>query len=469
MRLSDKTKKLIAKRMEAAAQTTDWRNQNTKTMQALGHLVVSDPQLTLVKALGLVVRSTSVEKAGKALLKVFQDNSQELRLMRACIEAEVLAASETEGTLFRRNSVNSVCLAGFARSIGTEYLKSALQPTLEKLGDGTDDYEIDPSRLEVDNAAVPIKNLVNIVARVEELLNQLVSSISEMPPALGFCCSLLSSTAARAFPDARLTAVGGFLMLRFLCPALASPENVGLAAPTSDRRRGLILLSKVMINLSNNVEFGRKEPWMAPLEGLLVGARVKLDEFYNSIVEMFPDTLDADIALPLPNIELNLEEKSTVNLQRLLQNERLMMDLDEMISQHPELHFDRHLPMNLRRALSRCPDLPKPPSSAATTLSPPPADHSGGKLSPKRSPKHSPATSPLLAKKKGLQRGEGSKSDSDVRRSRSNRAADEGPPLARSSRVEVSGHAVAGAAETGSSKNTPLIKIFKSLSGPSKP
>lgn len=71
------------------------------------------------------------------------------------------------------------------------------------------------------------------------------------------------------FPDSRHSAVGSFIFLRFFCPALVSPESVDLdlTSETRESRRGLLLITKVMQNLANNVVF--REPHMQSLNDFL--------------------------------------------------------------------------------------------------------------------------------------------------------------------------------------------------------
>lgn len=74
------------------------------------------------------------------------------------------------------------------------------------------------------------------------------------------------------FPNAKYTAVGAFIFLRFFCPAIVAPEAEGLVAtpPSKEMRRGLLLIAKVIQSLANNVLFGTKEPYMFPLNQFLV-------------------------------------------------------------------------------------------------------------------------------------------------------------------------------------------------------
>jgi neurofibromin 1 len=75
----------------------------------------------------------------------------------------------------------------------------------------------------------------------------------------------------RRFPEAKFTAVGAFIFLRFFCPAIVAPDVEGLISttPSKEMRRGLLLIAKVVQNLANNVLFGAKEPYMFPLNDFL--------------------------------------------------------------------------------------------------------------------------------------------------------------------------------------------------------
>ena len=73
------------------------------------------------------------------------------------------------------------------------------------------------------------------------------------------------------FVEAKYTAVGAFIFLRFFCPAIVAPEAEGLVSstPSKEMRRGLLLIAKIVQNLANNVLFGAKEPYMYPLNEFL--------------------------------------------------------------------------------------------------------------------------------------------------------------------------------------------------------
>lgn len=85
-----------------------------------------------------------------------------------------------------------------------------------------------------------------------------------------FCHHLWEVTEDR-FPDSRHSVIGSFLFLRFFCPAIVAPEGIDLdvSPDTKEVRRALLLITKVIQNLANNVVFGNKEPHMKVLNTFL--------------------------------------------------------------------------------------------------------------------------------------------------------------------------------------------------------
>ena len=87
------------------------------------------------------------------------------------------------------------------------------------------------------------------------------------------------------FPDAKFTAVGAFIFLRFFCPAIVAPDVEGLisTAPSKEMRRGLLLIAKIIQNLANNVLFDAKESYMFPLNDFLTQNIYEVTAFLRAI------------------------------------------------------------------------------------------------------------------------------------------------------------------------------------------
>lgn len=108
----------------------------------------------------------------------------------------------------------------------------------------------------------------------------------------------ISAHAERRFPDAKYTAVGAFIFLRFFCPAIVAPEVEGLVvvAPSKEIRRSLLLIAKIVQNLANNVLFGAKEPYMFPLNRFLAQEIGNITGFMREI------SVSASVVVPLSGI-----------------------------------------------------------------------------------------------------------------------------------------------------------------------
>jgi hypothetical protein len=56
---------------------------------------------------------------------------------------------------------------------------------------------------------------------------------------------------------------------------------MNLAPPSQTARRGLILVSKLLQNLANGLEFGNKEPAMASFNPFISDNKEKVEAFFN--------------------------------------------------------------------------------------------------------------------------------------------------------------------------------------------
>ncbi|KAJ1960437.1 Ras GTPase activating protein ira2 [Dipsacomyces acuminosporus] len=112
-----------------------------------------------------------------------------------------------------------------------------------------------------------------------------------MPASFRWICNMIYRTVTTRFPDAGYTAVGGFIFLRFLCPAIVAPDSNGICPPIENPevRRGLLLCTKITHNLANDVAFGNKETYMVPLNRFITENRPQILRFLAEISEMSDD------------------------------------------------------------------------------------------------------------------------------------------------------------------------------------
>lgn len=162
--------------------------------------------------------------------------------------------------------------------------------------------ELDPLRLQDGDPDEPsekvtspesLKNVTekhtkSLTEFVTLLLDNIFKNVESLPASLKVMFGTIQTSVRRKFPDdevASYTGVSGFLFLRFFVPAILGPKlfglNVGPIGPKSSRL--LTLISKVIQNLANLVEFGQKELFMAPMNTLIKSKLGDMRLYLNAI------------------------------------------------------------------------------------------------------------------------------------------------------------------------------------------
>ncbi|EAQ83903.1 hypothetical protein CHGG_10307 [Chaetomium globosum CBS 148.51] len=245
-------------------------------------LLASDP--SLAAAMSAVCPSHEVDELTISLLNIYESRGSCYVLLEALIKQEI-EETDNESELLRRTCVATKMLTIYAKWKGVDYLKDTLQNVVERLMMTSKDLslELDPARVSSPEELQTNANNLQIVARV--FIDNICGSTSSMPASFRQICNIISEAVVERFPDAKYTAVGAFIFLRFFCPAIVAPEAEGLVAtpPSKEMRRGLLLIAKVIQNLANNVLFGAKEPYMFPLIDFLTNNIYKVTTFLREI------------------------------------------------------------------------------------------------------------------------------------------------------------------------------------------
>ncbi|KAJ3107169.1 Ras GTPase activating protein ira2 [Phlyctochytrium bullatum] len=243
-------------------------------------LVVQD-DLSIALALSDVAE---FEEVASTLMSIFDARGQTQRLLTALIENEV-ERTDYASNIFRRNSVATRLLTVFCKAKGHDFLVTTLRPVLEELLSFNPPltFEIDPVKMsERDDSTTNHKNLKMLVKR---LLDAITSNHERVPAPIRDVCATISSIVGRRFPEARVTSVGAVLFLRFICPVIVAPEGHDIVPPIQSKevRRGLVLATKVIQNLANNVLFGAKEAFMTELNELLRKNIARVHAFLRNV------------------------------------------------------------------------------------------------------------------------------------------------------------------------------------------
>lgn len=195
---------------------------------------------------------------------ILNDESTFVKFLTDVFGQEV-ELNDSMQTLFRGNCVASKIMSHCFRTFGSHYLKQLLGPHIptphNQPSASIMSYEIDSSKLE--EAGDIVTNQENLLKLTEQILNSILSSANDFPPQLNLMCTCLRRVLCKKYPtpETYLKAVGTVIFLRFINPAIVSPYESGIVdkQPPARVMRGLMLVSKILQNIANNVEFSKEE------------------------------------------------------------------------------------------------------------------------------------------------------------------------------------------------------------------
>jgi serine/threonine protein kinase len=259
-----------------------------------------EPGLKTVTALCVSDRRLpEVETVIEPLYRTFCAANREEDLMTWAMEQEMgIEKLKDLSLLFRLASPATRLLRViFFSSDGAEYLRGTLGATLRKLAKLKFGLELDAFRLpdgltEKERNEFVRKSGKRLIKLAEEVLQSVLKSVDAIPPAIRkFLLNARSHfkkiNDVEDLVATRLVVVGLFF-LRFICPALVTPQVYGLCdfELTPEVQRGLILLGKVVQNATSNVEFaGDKEPYMQACNGFVTKTQDLVTKIFKQIID----------------------------------------------------------------------------------------------------------------------------------------------------------------------------------------
>lgn len=176
---------------------------------------------------------------------------------------------------------------------GTEYLKLLFSDLIREVITQEQPLDIDTSRGNISETILQDR-IIKLKLLAQRFFAKITSEDMrrKMPRVIRAIAGITREKAKQFYPNSSTSPlIGGFIMLRYFAPALVSPEAFGLLGPdevpSPKARANLILIAKVLQNISNGLKFEttKKEEHMKPLDDF-VGAQFKLmDLYYQSISE----------------------------------------------------------------------------------------------------------------------------------------------------------------------------------------
>jgi len=255
---------------------------NYNDSHSFAEVLLSD--MRIIRTLVQILPYGEAEKISKPIITVWQYNNRTMALLEAIITDEV-ANQKTSGTLFRSNCVATFLMTAYSKLIGKPYLERIVGTVVKELAKDIDarGFEIDKLRLQPGEDLG--KNTANLRKLLHNFMDVILNSSHFCPKPFREICRTLSETVQAKFPESKWIAIGGFIFLRYICPAVVTPDGhkiVDIEISTK-LRRVLVLCSKVIQSIVN--ERPLKEDYMAPLSNMLTEYLSPLQYFLNNLAK----------------------------------------------------------------------------------------------------------------------------------------------------------------------------------------
>jgi len=234
------------KKRDEERQKAELEAMNEKYMNLIDLLTSEDNALLNAMCVTAGIQQDNILAS---IIRIFEANKKTIQVVKDCITHEI-QSTKNPSTLFRGNSTATKLLMAFTKMIGKDYL-TIIKPVILQILDDISIYEIDSSK--VTDPELCIKNMNNLIAACQNILQIILSSIDLCPVPFRIVANHMHQESNKQFPNLQQIAVGGFLFLRFFCPAILSPDSCGLISTTlsNETRRPLIIISKCIQNLAS--------------------------------------------------------------------------------------------------------------------------------------------------------------------------------------------------------------------------
>ncbi|CDZ96569.1 rho gtpase activation protein [Phaffia rhodozyma] len=277
-----------------------------------------------------------------------QYESREEHLLLTMFQSVLSAQFETStefGSLLRANTPVSRMMTTYTRrGPGQSYLKSVLSERINSLIEHRDlNVEINPlkvyeqmiSQIEEDNGSLPeglprgvsqeiaaanpdVQGIIRprtamLIEIADSFLSTIIDSLDMVPYGIRWICKQIRSLTRRKYPDVMdfsiCSLIGGFFFLRFINPAIVTPQAYMLVdgVPAKHPRRTLTLIAKMLQNLANKPSYA-KEAYMMTLNPFVESNKARINKFLNELCDVgdFYENLEMDQYLTMSKKDLRI-------------------------------------------------------------------------------------------------------------------------------------------------------------------
>ncbi|KNC56384.1 uncharacterized protein AMSG_02353 [Thecamonas trahens ATCC 50062] len=265
--------------------------------------LVVEPDLAFVTAITNACHVSKQAAILDSIVYIMERQEKTIEIIKHGI-TQTVKETQDGGTLFRENTTVTKLMTAYAKTIGKNYLVNTLKRLVTLLFSSTEGFEVNPAKADPDEDLV--ENLNNLMDWCERFVEQIVQTVDAAPIQFREICQHLQVETAPKFPKSQHMVVGGFIFLRFFCPAILSPQQSGLAndLPTPEQRRRLVLVAKALQNLSNGVQYGSKEAYLNAM-----------NEFFDDYQGILYNYFDAMATLPDSHVVSSAPTSGLVQLE----------------------------------------------------------------------------------------------------------------------------------------------------------
>lgn len=363
-RMAADEKEEVAQTLEETDDSAGWLDDRKVQQYAnLFFLLQSEP-----RHIAVLCRLVSLAEIDTLLQTVMftlygnQYESREEHLLLTMFQSVLSAQFETAtefGSLLRANTPVSRMMTTYTRrGPGQSYLKSVLADRINSLIEHKDlNLETNPLKvyeqmlnsIEEEKGVLPpglhrgvstevaaenpdvqaiIKPRITMLIEIaNSFLYTIIDSIDAVPYGIRWICKQIRSLTRRKYPQATdyaiCSLIGGFFFLRFINPAIVTPQAYMLVdgIPAKHPRRTLTLIAKMLQNLANKPSYA-KEAYMMQLNPFVENNKARINQFLNNLCEVgdFYDQLEMDqyMALSKKELQINITLNELYNTHALL-------------------------------------------------------------------------------------------------------------------------------------------------------
>ncbi|KAF9578334.1 glyceraldehyde-3-phosphate dehydrogenase 1, partial [Lunasporangiospora selenospora] len=372
--------KEVAEHLEEA-DASDGSFPDDRKLQSYGNLfflLQTEPRhiATLCRLVSLTEIDTLLQTVMFTLYGNQYESREEhllLTMFQSVLSAQFETATEF-GSLLRANTPVSRMMTTYTRrGPGQSYLKTVLSERINNLIEHKDlNLEINPLKVyeqminqieekagtlpqdlprgvpaEVaaaneDVQAIIAPRLTMLMEIANSFLDTILDSLDQAPYGIRWICKQIRSLTKRKYPDATdfsiCSLIGGFFFLRFINPAIVTPQAYMLVdgLPSKHPRRTLTLIAKMLQNLANKPSYS-KEAYMITLNPFVENNKARINKFLNDLCEVgdFYESLEMDQYMALSKKEINLH----ITLNELFNTHQLLAQHRETLAPQEKHHL----------------------------------------------------------------------------------------------------------------------------------